>query len=57
MKKGRRAAFLICVLLMAPFGAAVKKHAPTDASGKATPPEEALSRYIASVRAKQAAEA
>ena len=53
---GRKAAFLMCVLLAAPFGAAAKKHGPAESGSKATPPEEALRSYITSVRAKQAAE-
>jgi len=49
------AAILLCPLLGHAAGATSKPHTAVDA-GKATPPEEALSVYIAKVRAQQAAE-
>jgi flagellar L-ring protein FlgH len=49
------AVILLCALLGPAAGATSKPHSAADAV-KATPPEEALSVYIAKVRAQQAAE-
>ncbi len=50
------AAVVLCALWMPTAGAADKKQNADAATGKATPPEEALRIYIAKVRAQQAAE-
>jgi flagellar L-ring protein precursor FlgH len=50
------AVILPCALLGHAAGATSKPHNATADAGKATPPEEALSIYIAKVRAMQAAE-
>ncbi len=50
------AVIVLCVLLTSAAGAAAKKPNATPTAAKATPPEEALSIYIAKVRAQQAAE-
>lgn len=50
------AGIVSCVLLAPAAGATSKKQNAAAAVGKPTPPEEALSTYIAKVRAQQAAE-
>lgn len=50
------AGILLCALLGPAAGATSKPHTAAANAGKATPPEEALSVYIAKVRAQQAAE-
>jgi flagellar L-ring protein precursor FlgH len=56
LTRGVVVGIVLCALLTAGAGAADKKPNATAAAGKATPPEEALSIYIAKVRALQAAE-
>jgi len=56
LRRSTVAGIVLCTLLTPAAGAASKKHHADAATGKATPPEEALRTYIAKVRAQQAAE-